>query len=115
MAEITFAEFLVHLATFLMILAPLPMIWRIYGKSKGKFVKPLIGLGLGFLPMALFHLFEAVRYFGIDIIPGEGTFANLAMDHIVQIIAFVAFTGFLLWFSNTFIEPFFRQPIKRAR
>jgi len=114
MPGISIAEFFLHLAAFLVVFAPVSVLSVIYRNSRGDFAKALVGLTLGFIPMALYHLFEALRYFDLNLLPPEGSTANIMVGHFVQVISFLAFTAFLLWFNRVFVAPFYVRQRRRG-
>ncbi len=106
-------NFFIHIITFLFILIPLFLLYRIKSKeyskligikSKNKLIKSLNLIVLGFIPIALIHLFEALSVYGINILPHETTLFHMTAEHLALIIAFISISFFLLKFEQTLTE-----------
>jgi hypothetical protein len=113
MEQMSLVHFLMHLVTFLAIFLPLFVLLKIRNEENNKFLgfksrNDLIGslniVFIGLIPIAAHHLLEAVEFFGVIILPEEGTFFHLLIEHTALVIAFISITWFLINFKKIFVE-----------
>ncbi|MBU2476211.1 hypothetical protein KKG83_01940 [Candidatus Micrarchaeota archaeon] len=113
MEQMNLMHFLIHLITFLVIFLPLFVLLKIKNeehnkflgfKSRNELIRSLNLVIIGLVPIAVYHLFEAIEFFGIIILPEEGTLFHIFIEHAVLILAFLAITWFLINFKKIFVE-----------
>jgi len=100
-------EFYIHLLTFLIVLFPGWLILKIMQKDRGQFTKMLVLVLFGLLPMALYHLVEALVAVGVIPFFQEGAFSRIVAEHVVVVLAFASFSYFLSFYYNRYIKPIY--------
>lgn len=103
-------ELLIDGITFLAILFPTLMVINILKREVGDLTKSLLWLLIGFLPIALFDLLEALSLMNIvHILPAEGTKFLSIIEHGVIVFAFLVFGKFLYIFKKKYVDPMYGE------
>ena len=106
-------EILMHLITFLVILLPLALLVFILKKESEELTNSLGVPLVGLIPLAAYHLFEFLLYFGINWFPPEEVLSHEMIGHIVAIIAFLGFAVFLYSFKKKYIDSVYAVSKKK--
>jgi len=98
--EASFVMMIIHLITFILILIPVLLIIKIIKKPEIKHSKSFLFVLFGFFPLAAYHIIEGLEYFKIHLLPPEGLFGHMIIEHFVLMIALVSFSWFIYIIIN---------------
>ncbi len=115
MAQMIIGELFLHLSAVLSICLAAGILISISRKVSGFFPRSLVVMMFGFVPISIYHLLEASEFFGIHVLPPEGTLAHITIDHVMTVIAMLTFAGFMYRFKRNYCDPIYAAKQRMQR